>query len=180
MTWGVCSITARATLIGCLMRSSAATLPQLNWWSMMQASSVTVPSRSGLPPRPTQQFWEASVTRTPASTASRAAPLRLRICQAAWLAATPSFQVEMARGRLGAPGRGGRAAVAATGRAASRASPAAEEVRNFRRLVIASAFGERTEVLGSSPGMSSGFTEHFLQHYAEPAYFVVTTPVSHA
>ena len=47
--------------MGCLMRSSAATLPQLNWWSMMQASSVTMPSRSGLAPRPTQQFCDASV-----------------------------------------------------------------------------------------------------------------------
>lgn len=67
---------------------------------MMQASRVTIPSRSGLPPRPTQQFWLASVTITPFSTASRAVPARLNTSQAPLLASTPASQVEITTGPM--------------------------------------------------------------------------------
>src|SRR5687768_18657 len=61
----------------------------------MQASNVTKPSRSGLAPKPTQQFCEASVTITPCSTASRALPPAPNIFHAALLASSPASQVEM-------------------------------------------------------------------------------------
>src|SRR5258705_9853122 len=98
ITCGVFSITLLATEIGCFILSKKATLPQLNLSSIMQASRVTKPSRSGLALRPTQQFWESSVTITPFSTASIAFPFLLKISQAALLAASPASQVEITTG----------------------------------------------------------------------------------
>jgi len=62
---------------------------------MMQASSVTIPSLSGKPPKPTVVIdGSDSVTRTPFSTASKAVPPLDKIFHAAWLASTPCSQVE--------------------------------------------------------------------------------------
>src|SRR4030095_544843 len=98
ITCGVFSITLLATEMGCFILSKKATLPQLNLSSIMLASSVTNPSRSGLAPRPTQQFCEFSVTITPFSTASIAFPFLLKTSQAALLAASPASQVEITTG----------------------------------------------------------------------------------
>src|SRR4030095_6497238 len=84
--------------MGCLIRSRNATLPQLKDSSIMDASSVTNPSRSGLAPRPTQQLIEDSVTLTPSSTASHALPPLLRIFHSALLASKPVLQVEITIG----------------------------------------------------------------------------------
>src|SRR5580692_4478924 len=82
---------------------------------MIQASSVTWPSRSGLAPRPTQQLTEDSVTLTPASTASRAEPLRPSTSQAPLFAARPVSQVEMTTGPPGAgPGEAPTGSLAGT------------------------------------------------------------------
>ena len=98
MTCGVFSITLLATEMGCLILSRKATLPQLKCSSIIDASRVTKPSRSGLAPSPTQQFWEDSVTITPASTASRALPPLPSIFQAPLFASIPASQVETTRG----------------------------------------------------------------------------------
>src|SRR5450432_20326 len=98
ITCGVFSITRRATETGCLILSKKATLPQLKCSSMMQASRVTKPSRSGLAPNPTQQLCSASVTITPASTASSALPPLPSISQAPLLALRPASQVEITIG----------------------------------------------------------------------------------
>ena len=84
--------------MGCLIRSRKATLPQLAFSSMMQASRVTNPSRSGFAPNPTQQFSSDSVTITPFSTASSARPPERKIFQAAAFAAIPASQVDITRG----------------------------------------------------------------------------------
>ena len=47
ITCGVSSMTRRATEIGCMMCCRNATAPQLSFSSMMHASSVTLPPRSG-------------------------------------------------------------------------------------------------------------------------------------
>src|SRR5262249_8870873 len=78
--------------------SRKATLPQLENSSMMLASSVTKPSRSGLAFKPTQQFCDASVTITPCSTASSALPPLLNTSHAALLASRPASQVEITTG----------------------------------------------------------------------------------
>src|SRR5450432_159523 len=98
ITCGVFSITRRATEIGCFILSKKATLPQLKFSSMMQASSVTKPSLSGLAPNPTQQLCSASVTITPASTASSALPPLPNISHAPLLAFNPASQVEITMG----------------------------------------------------------------------------------
>jgi hypothetical protein len=67
--------------------------------SIIQASSVTFPSLSGLPPRPTlRSLGSASGTFTPASTASNAFPLLAKIFQASSLASIPNFHVEITIG----------------------------------------------------------------------------------
>src|SRR5450432_733742 len=98
ITCGVFSITRRATEIGCFILSRNATLPQLKCGSIIHASSVTKPSLSGLAPRPTQQLCSASVTITPASTASNALPPLPKIFQAPLLAFSPASQVEITIG----------------------------------------------------------------------------------
>ena len=71
----------------------------------MQASNVTLPSRSGKPPIPTVALLGSfSVTITPFSTASTAFPFLLKTSQAAALASFPWFQVEMTIGFLGSFG----------------------------------------------------------------------------
>jgi hypothetical protein len=64
----------------------------------MLASKVTIPSLSGLAPKPTQQLISDSITITPFSTASIALPFVLRISHAAILALNPASQVEITTG----------------------------------------------------------------------------------
>ena len=91
---GVSSITRRASEMGCTTPSTAATEPQRPSSVMIDASSVTMPSRSGIPPSPTLRSGQSSsTTRAPASTASSALPPRARIASAASLAGSPCFQV---------------------------------------------------------------------------------------
>src|SRR6266850_4827362 len=81
------------------MCSMQATDPQLENSSIMQASSVTRPSRSGRPPSPTEvSLGSPSGTCTLASTASSALPPVAKIFHASALAPTPKFHVEMTRG----------------------------------------------------------------------------------
>src|SRR5882762_2351049 len=81
------------------MCSRNATAPQLANSSMMQASNVTRPSRSGRPPSPTEFiFGSPSGMWTPASTASSALPPPPTIFHASALAPTPKFQVDTTRG----------------------------------------------------------------------------------
>src|SRR6202012_5985121 len=92
----------RATEIGCAIYSIAATEPQLPCSSIIQASRVTCPSRSGYPARPTVWFFiSASGILTPASTASKARPPVDNVFQASLLASTPKFQVEITIGKPG-------------------------------------------------------------------------------
>src|SRR5574343_1123862 len=93
-------MTLRATEIGCLILSRQATLPQLAFSSIIDASSVTNPSLSGLAPKPTQQFISFSVTITPCSTASSARPLFFKTFHAALLARIPASQVDKTIGFL--------------------------------------------------------------------------------
>src|SRR5262245_54458901 len=75
------------------------TAPQLAFSSMMHASRVTRPSRSGAPPRPTVVFLgSASGTLTPCSTASNALPFAVKTFHASTLASLPKFQVEITIG----------------------------------------------------------------------------------
>src|SRR5579871_5984021 len=67
---------------------------------MIDASSVTNPSLSGLAPRPTQQLVVDSVTITPASTASSADPLLPSTAHAPLFAANPVSHVEITTGCL--------------------------------------------------------------------------------
>ena len=77
------------------------TEPQLPVWSIIHASSVTFPSRSGQPPYPTLwQFGSASETLTPSSTALIALPLFFIISYAFSLASNPCFHVEITIGKL--------------------------------------------------------------------------------
>src|SRR5436190_23459528 len=137
ITCGVFSMTLRATDTGCLIRSRKATLPQLKNSSIMQASSVTYPSRSGLAPSPTQQFWEASVTITPASTASNALPPDPSIFQAPLFASIPGSQVETTMG-FAVKSRGFPAANKPFSNNA--VDQRADRAINFRRLSIVIAF----------------------------------------
>jgi hypothetical protein len=67
--------------------------------SIMHESNVTLPSRSGKPPNPTElSFGSPSGTRAPASTASNARPSVERIFHASTFAPTPKFQVEITTG----------------------------------------------------------------------------------
>src|ERR1700761_9419341 len=66
---------------------------------MIEASKVTIPSRSGFAPKPTQQLIEDSVTITPASTASSADPFALSTSHAPLFASRPVSHVEMTTGR---------------------------------------------------------------------------------
>ena len=70
------------------------TEPQLPSLSIMQASKVTLPSRSGRPPLPTVSLVSsASSTLTPCSTASRALPPDFKTSQA-FSVALKKFQVQ--------------------------------------------------------------------------------------
>src|SRR5260370_25468646 len=81
------------------MCSMQATDPQLENSSIMQASSVTRPQRSGKQPRLTEvSLGSPSGTCTPASTASSALPFFDRIFHASAFAPTPKFQVEITMG----------------------------------------------------------------------------------
>src|SRR5258708_33776801 len=81
------------------MCSRQANDPQLENSSIIHASSVTRPSRSGKPPSPTEvSFGSPSGTWTPASTASSARPFLDKIFQASAFAPTPKFQVEITIG----------------------------------------------------------------------------------
>src|SRR5690606_426263 len=101
---------------------------------MMQASSVTNPSRSGLALSPTQQFCEASVIFTPASTASQARPEEDKTSQAPLFAAGPASQVEMTMG-LPFTHRFAAEAFREDPKVAP-AAPAAVSVMNFLRVSI--------------------------------------------
>ena len=104
MTCCVRSMTARATLIGWAIPSKNATEPHLESPDIIQASSVTCPSRSGLPPTPTLRFVKsASVTITPFSTASSTDPPSDKTFQAPSLAARPCSQVESTIGPFAFP-----------------------------------------------------------------------------
>ena len=106
ITCCVVSITALATEIGCAIPSINATAPHLDFSSMMQASRVTCPSRSGLPPIPTLLLAKsASVTRTPCSTASTALPPLLSISHAARLASKPCTHVDKTIGPVANPSK---------------------------------------------------------------------------
>src|SRR3989338_5780917 len=95
----------RATEIGCFMPSKQATDPQRERSSIMHASRVTCPSRSGRPPKPTLRLLMSdSVTRTPCSAASKALPPSESTFQAASFAATPCSQVEITIGPFVAGG----------------------------------------------------------------------------
>src|SRR5258708_7080111 len=66
---------------------------------MMQASSVTCPSRSGRPPNPTLRLpMSFSEFITPFSTASSALPRADKTFHASAFASTPCFQVEITNG----------------------------------------------------------------------------------
>src|SRR6056297_1121611 len=76
-------MTLRATEIGLAIFCMASTAPQLPFLSIIQASKVTLPSLSGLPPVPT--VWlvtSSSSTFTPCSIASKALPPSFSISQA--------------------------------------------------------------------------------------------------
>src|SRR5688572_2188269 len=106
--------------------------PQLLFSSIMHASSVTNPSRSGNPPSPTEvSFGLPSGTRAPASTASNALPPFESIFQASALASTPKSQVEITIGLLACilPA----IATEVTGNAAA---PKADNFRNSLRVLI--------------------------------------------
>src|SRR6185312_5517004 len=83
-----------ATETGCFICSMAPTEPQLACSSIMQASSVTMPSLSGYPPNPMQQSMISSTYLAPASTASKARPFCDKIFQASAFTSLPLFQVE--------------------------------------------------------------------------------------
>src|SRR6187431_2735348 len=88
------------------MWSRKQTLPQLPFSSMMHASSVTCPSRSGVPPNPTLELLRsASVFMTPFSTASMALPPAERTFHASAFAASPWYHVEMTTGLTPFPGK---------------------------------------------------------------------------
>src|SRR4051812_3987901 len=90
--------------MGCLMCSRKATEPHPAYSSIMQASSVTCPSRSGKPPRPTLRFFKSSSEFiTPFSTASNALPPAERIFHASAFAGTPCFHVEITMGFVTSP-----------------------------------------------------------------------------
>src|SRR5688572_1594489 len=147
ITCGVFSITLRATEIGCLIRSRKATLPQLKNSSIIHASKVTNPSRSGLAPRPTQQFCDASVTITPCSTASRARPPTPRTFQAALLASRPASQVDIT---MALPLTGIiDSSPPTTLPDSTAADPNTDEVMNFLRLIIVYLYAIEIKALQS-------------------------------
>src|SRR6185312_11928680 len=92
--WGVVSIIFLATETGCFICSIAPTEPRLACSSIMHASSVTMPSLSGYPPRPMQQSIVSSTYLAPASTASNDRPFFDKIFQASAFTSFPLFQVE--------------------------------------------------------------------------------------
>ena len=87
--------------MGCSKSSKNATAPHFESWSIIQASRVTCPSRSGLPPKPTERLVKSlSVTATPFCTASKALPPDERIDHAPAFASIPWFHVLRTRGNL--------------------------------------------------------------------------------
>ena len=60
----------------------------------MDASNVTIPSLSGLAPKPTQQLSSFSVIITPCSTASKAFPPFFKTSHAATFALNPASHVD--------------------------------------------------------------------------------------
>src|SRR5260221_13857323 len=127
-----------------MMCSRNATAPQLANSSMMQASSVTRPSRSGSPPSPTEViFGSPSGIWTPASTASSALPPLPNIFHASAFAPTPKFHVETTRGLFTGLGS---ASAFVKGAKDARAAP---DWRNFLRDVfICLVVGHRSLVMG--------------------------------
>src|SRR6187549_3485987 len=130
--------------MGCLILSRKATLPQLENSSMIHASRVTKPSRSGLAPRPTQQFCEASVTITPCSTASSALLPAPSTFQAPMFASSPASQVDIT---MGLPFIGSFVATILPDITAT--DPTSDDVMNFLRLIIVYLYAIEIKTLQS-------------------------------
>ncbi|MNY10564.1 hypothetical protein D3C86_1435490 [compost metagenome] len=96
ITCGVFCMMCFATEIGCAIPSRQPTEPQFDSQSMIHASKVTCPSRSGIPPIPTLLFVTSlSVCLAPASTASSEVPPDSSFFQPARFASCPWLQVEI-------------------------------------------------------------------------------------
>ena len=79
ITYGVCSITARASAIGCRVNCTSATDPTASVAPSISAASISFfPSAANAEPRPALNSGSSSSTFTAASTASSALPCRLR------------------------------------------------------------------------------------------------------